>query len=50
MFNIPLRYTLTMLFLICGMAAWQVFLIQRDNKLFDAYDARMEQIRQLESK
>jgi hypothetical protein len=49
MFNVPLRYTLTFIFLICGMAAWQVFLIQRDNKLFKAYDARMEQIRQLEN-
>jgi hypothetical protein len=50
MFNLPLRYIFAMLFLICGMAAWQVFLIQRDNKLFRAYDARMEQIRQLENK
>lgn len=44
MFNVPLRYTLTFIFLICGMSAWQVFLIQRDNKMFDAYKHRQAQI------
>ena len=42
-----LYLTVTLAFAV--ILGWNVFLIQRDNKLFKSYDARMEQIRQLEN-
>jgi hypothetical protein len=32
-----LKYIITFSLLIIAMGAWQVFLIQRDTKMFDAY-------------
>lgn len=33
-----LKYIITFSLLIVAMGAWQVFLIQRDKQLFEAYD------------
>jgi len=45
----PVRYVAVGVIGLLAIIGWNVFLIQRDNKLFDAYDARMEQIRQAEN-
>lgn len=45
-----MKLYLTVTLAFAAIIGWNVFCIQRDNKLFDAYDARMEQIRQLENK
>jgi len=42
--NLSPKYTFTFLLLILAMCAWQVFLIQRDNKMFEGYRNRQQQI------
>jgi len=42
--NLSPKYTFTFLLLIIAMCAWQVFLIQRDNKMFEGYKNRQQQI------
>lgn len=46
----PVRYVAVGVIGLFAIIGWNVFCIQRDNKLFDAYDARMEQIRQVENR
>jgi hypothetical protein len=42
--NLSPKYIITFSLLIIAMAAWQVFLIHRDAKMFDAYKNRQQQI------
>lgn len=42
-----MKYYLTFTILFGAMLGWQVFLIQRDNKMFDAYKQRQQQIEAL---
>jgi len=42
--NLSPKYTFTFLLLIIAMGAWNVFLIQRDNKMFEGYKNRQAQI------
>jgi hypothetical protein len=42
--NFPPKYIITFALLFVAMGAWQVFLIQRDDKMFSAYKNRQQQI------
>ena len=42
--NLSPKYIITFAFLFVAMGAWQVFLIQRDDKMFGAYKNRHQQI------
>jgi len=42
--NLPPKYIITFALLFVAMGAWQVFLIQRDDKMFSAYKNRQQQI------
>lgn len=46
----PIRYWIAGAVAFSVILGWNAFCIQRDNKLFKAYDARMEQIRQAENR
>ena len=39
-----MKYYLTFTILFGAMLGWQAFLITRDNKMFDAYEHRQQQI------
>jgi len=41
------KYYLTFTILFGAMFGWQVFLIQRDSKMFDVYEHRQQQIEAL---
>lgn len=42
-----MKYYLTFTILFGAMLGWQAFLITRDNKMFDAYEQRQQQIEAL---
>ena len=42
--NLSPKYFITFALLFVAMGAWQVFLIQRDDKMFGAYKNRHQQI------